>query len=228
MKQYKLKNPDKFLGGTPTVGYTSLQERKVLVIMDTNSSIIQWTVGEESQTFRVWHEENGNITTKTVKVNTESVSIKPSRNKRSKHQQGYYQLRHPEKYKGNVENVRYMSSWELNVHKFLDNNPNIIEWASEEVVIPYVKPTDGKIHKYYIDYWVKYKNRNGEIVNELWEVKPKRETLPPKRTKKKKRSTILYEEITYEVNKAKWSAATLFAKKYGLTFKILTEEDIFK
>lgn len=145
-----------------------------------------------------------------------------------KHQQGYYKPRHPEKYIGDIKKIRFMSSWELNVHKFLDNNPNILAWSSETIAIPYIKPTDGQIHKYYVDYFVRYNSRAGEVVQELWEVKPKRETQPPKLGKRKKRSTILHEQITYAINQAKWQSAALFAKKCGLKFRILTEEQIFK
>lgn len=156
------------------------------------------------------------------------MTIKNKVNKSSNHQQGYYTPRNPEKYKGDLNKIRFMSSWELSVHKFLDNNPNIIEWSSEGVVIPYLKPTDGQVHKYYVDYWVKYKNSSGQIIQELWEVKPKRETLPPKPSKRKKKSTVIHEQLTYAINIAKWQSASLFAKKYGLGFRILTEEQIFK
>jgi len=144
------------------------------------------------------------------------------------HQQGYYTPRHPEKYRGDVKKIRFMSSWELSVHKFLDNNPNVLEWASEEVVIPYVKPTDGRVHKYYVDYWVRFKTRTGEIVTELWEVKPEKEINPPKRSRGKSRQTVLYEELTYAVNKAKWHSAALFAQQQGWKFRLMTEKQIFK
>jgi hypothetical protein len=68
--------------------------------------------------------------------------------------QGYFKPRHPEKYVGDVNKIRFMSSWELQADKFLDDNPNVLRWSSEEIVIPYVKPTDGKVHRYYPDYWV--------------------------------------------------------------------------
>ena len=70
--------------------------------------------------------------------------------------QGYYTPKNPDKYVGDITKIRYMSSWELELHKFFDGNPNVIRWASEEIAIPYYKPTDGRIHKYYPDYWVNF------------------------------------------------------------------------
>jgi len=70
--------------------------------------------------------------------------------------QGIYYPRRPEKYKGDVKNIIYRSSWELQFMTFCDNSPSIIEWASEEIAIPYVKPTDKRVHYYYLDFWIKY------------------------------------------------------------------------
>ncbi len=141
--------------------------------------------------------------------------------------QGRYTLRNPKKYKGDPNNIIYRSSWELKANEFLDGNPNILEWGSETIAIPYVKPTTGRVHHYYPDYYVMYKNRQGQVIKELWEVKPETQTRQPKRRGKPKRYQI-NEAITWEVNKAKWAAATQFCNKYGLKFKIITERDMFK
>lgn len=141
--------------------------------------------------------------------------------------QGHYKPRHPEKYVGDINKIRFMSSWELSMNKFLDDNPNILRWSSEEIVIPYVKPTDGKVHKYYPDYWVEFQNKHGDVVSEIWEVKPKNQTTPPK-TRGKNKKTQLRESITYAVNVAKWGAATQFCNKYKLKFRIITENQLFK
>jgi len=135
--------------------------------------------------------------------------------------QGYYTLKNPHKYIGDPSKVRYMSSYELEMHKFLDNNERVLHWGSEEIAIPYIKPTDGKVHKYYVDYFVEYINKDGEIVKELIEVKPFKETHKP-------RKQNLYEQITFAINVAKWQAATLFAKQQGWKFRIITEKSIFK
>lgn len=142
--------------------------------------------------------------------------------------QGYYTPKHPEKYKGNVENIVYRSSWELSFCQFLDNNPNIIAWNSEEIAIPYIKPTDGRPHKYYPDFYIKYKNKHGEIKEELIEIKPENQTKPPKPGKGKRKKYQLQESLTYAINIAKWESATLFCNKYGIKFRVLTEKQLFK
>lgn len=139
--------------------------------------------------------------------------------------QGKYKLRHPEKYKADSDNVIYRSSWELKMHKFLDENPYIIEWCSECIAIPYLKPTDRKIHKYYPDYYLKYKNKKGQIIQEIIEIKPQKQT---KKTRKRKFKERLYEEIQYSINQAKWQSAQHFCNKYGLKFRIVTEKELYR
>jgi hypothetical protein len=113
------------------------------------------------------------------------------------------------------------------VHKFLDGNPNILEWSSEEIAIPYIKPTTGRVHRYYPDYWVKYKNKAGQIVEEIWEVKPDNQTKQPTRRGKRQKQQ-LFETLQWEVNKAKWKAAKTFCDKHGFVFRIITEGQMFK
>ncbi len=140
---------------------------------------------------------------------------------------GYFKPRHPEKYVGDVNKIVYRSSWELSFMNFLDNNIVIELWGSEILAIPYRKPTTKRIHKYYPDFWVKYKNRKGKLVQDVIEVKPAKQTKKPTTVGKNKK-TQLYEALTWEINKAKWKSAKLFCDKYGMNWKILTEKDIFK
>ena len=141
--------------------------------------------------------------------------------------QGYYKPKHPEKYIGNPNKIRFMSSWELDFNKFLDNNQRILAWSSENIHVPYLKPTTGKVHKYLVDYYVKYVTKHGELVEELIEIKPDKQTRAP--TKQgKSRKTQVYEQVTYAVNIAKWKAAAKFAKDKGWKFRILTERSLFK
>ena len=146
---------------------------------------------------------------------------------RRSYSQGWYTPRNPTKYKGDTEKIRYMSSWEQRTHEFLDGNPHILAWSSEEIPIPYVKPTDGKVHRYFPDYWVKYRNKKGEIVEEIWEVKPEKQTKQPTRRGKRKKQQLV-ESITYAINIAKWRAAQSYCKKRGLTFRIITETALFR
>lgn len=149
------------------------------------------------------------------------------RRRKQNFQQGWYAPRHPEKYKGDATKIRYMSSWELKFHQFLDNNPSILEWSSEEITIPYIKPTDGKVHRYYPDYWVKYRNKHGHLVQEIIEVKPEKQTRTPT-TRGKRKIQQLHESVTYAINIAKWRAAQNFCRKYGMTFRIVTENQLFR
>ncbi len=139
--------------------------------------------------------------------------------------QGYYTPKHPEKYVGNVEKIRYMSSWEKQTNDFLDNNPNVLRWSSETLVIPYVKPTDNCIHKYLVDYWVEYVNAKGEVIQEALEVKPASQTKP---SKSRNPRTKLYENVQYAVNVAKWQAAQKYCSDRGIIFRVVTENSIFK
>lgn len=137
--------------------------------------------------------------------------------------QGWYNPNHPEKYVGEINHIRYMSSWELQVHKFLDDNPNIIQWSSETIKIPYIKPTDKRVHYYYPDYWIKYKNRKGQIVEKIVELKPSKYLKP---SKAKNRRQRLYEDTQYAINLCKWQAAKKVCDKYGIPFQIITEKDL--
>lgn len=143
-----------------------------------------------------------------------------------------YLLRHPDKYIGDVDNVIYRSTWEYNAFKFCDNNPNILSWCSEEIAIPYMKPvlvSSGKLiakpARYFPDLYVEYKNRHGELLKELIEIKPKKQT---RASRSKKYATNLYENIVYMVNMAKWDAAKAWCAPRNIKFCILTEDSLFR
>lgn len=143
----------------------------------------------------------------------------------SKFSQGFYEAKNPEKYMGDHEWIIYRSSWEQSFNQFLDNNPNVIRWGSEEFHIKYIHPYDGKLHKYYPDYLVEYKNTSGEIVKEIIEIKPANQVARPKIKKRTKNSAM--EEQRWYINQAKWRSAQFFCDKYGYTFRILTENELF-
>jgi len=136
-----------------------------------------------------------------------------------------YRPSNPQKYKGNPNNIICRSSWERKFCKWCDLNENILEWASEEFFIPYISPIDRRVHKYYPDFIVKMKDKTGTIKTYVVEVKPKRQTTPPKR-KSRITKSFLYEAQLYEVNKAKWKAAEEWCKDRLLEFKIITEDDL--
>lgn len=138
-----------------------------------------------------------------------------------KYYKGKYKVKNVDKYAGNVEDVVYRSSWERAAFKWLDTNPDVVEWAAEEVVIPYVCATDRKPHRYFIDLYFKTSKGKKYLV----EIKPDSQTKPPKvPTRKTKR--YLSEQLTYAKNMSKWTAAQEFAKDNGVEFVIWTENTL--
>ena len=139
---------------------------------------------------------------------------------------GKFVPKNPHKYKGNVNNIIWRSTWERGCFRWADNNPDIIQWSSEETVIPYISPVDNKMHRYFVDLTVTFKN--GQTL--LIEVKPKYQTEPPKINKKPKgkkgEMRLLQEAQTFAVNDAKWKAADVYAKKNGWKFVIFTENEL--
>lgn len=137
---------------------------------------------------------------------------------------GRFKPKHYKKYKGDPTKVIYRSMWELRFMKYCDKTPNILEWSSEEVIIPY-RGLDRKIHRYFPDFWIKYKNAKGQIVKEIIEVKPKAQTKKP--TKKGKHyGKYLREARTYAINQAKWEAAEEYCLDRGYKFRIITEDHL--
>ena len=143
-----------------------------------------------------------------------------------KYYQGRFKPKNPKKYLGDPTNIIYRSGWELKFMRFCDSHPNVIQWGSEEVVIPYISPIDGKVHRYFTDFIVKQLNTMGKKETLIIEVKPKAQTRPPE---KKSRVTKRYltEVKTWGVNQAKWKAANEFCKDRGWKFRIVTEDDLF-
>jgi hypothetical protein len=138
---------------------------------------------------------------------------------------GKFTPKNPKKYKGDPTNIVYRSLWELKVMKYLDTNTSILEWSSEELVIPYICPTDNKRHRYFPDFYVKAIDANGLLKEMLLEVKPKKETREPIR---KKRITKQYitEVTTWGKNQAKWKAASEYCADRNWEFKLITEEHL--
>lgn len=138
---------------------------------------------------------------------------------------GRYKVKNPTKYKGNSQDITYRSSWELKFMVWCDKTANVIEWGSETIVIPYKSPVDNRLHRYFVDFYVKIKERDGGIKKYLIEIKPFRFTIPPvkpERTTKK----FLQEVFQYGVNQAKWEQADQYCKDNGMKFLVLTEKDL--
>ena len=136
-----------------------------------------------------------------------------------------YKPSHPKKYKGDVNNIICRSSWERKFCRWCDLTENILEWGSEEFFIPYLSPVDNRVHRYFPDFIVKLKESSGRIKTLIIEVKPKKQTIPPK-TPKRRTKSYLYECKTYAVNLAKWQAAKEFCDDRKIEFKIITEDEL--
>jgi len=106
-----------------------------------------------------------------------------------------------------------------------DKNDNVLEWGSEEIVIPYISPVDGRVHRYYPDFYVRARTRGGGIEKFIIEVKPKSQTAPPKKQTRKTKK-YLTEVKTYAVNEAKWKAARDYCADRKMSFLILTEKEL--
>ena len=134
---------------------------------------------------------------------------------------GRYRVKNLQKYVGNPSAVRYRSLWERQVFRWLDDNKNVLLWNSEEVVIPYRCKTDNKLHRYFMDLYVKFNDGKTYLI----EIKPKKQTQPPKQPSRKSKK-YLNEVMTYVKNQSKWTAAESYAKDRGMIFQIWTEDTI--
>lgn len=137
---------------------------------------------------------------------------------------GRFVPKNPKKYNGDASNIIWRSTWEARVMTWLDNNNSVIWWSSEELPIKYYNPIDNKIHRYFPDFIVKVKKRDGSVMTYVLEVKPEYQTKEPVR--KRKTQKFITEQVTYIINQSKWKAATEFCKDHGWEFKVLTEKDL--
>ena len=131
----------------------------------------------------------------------------------------------PKKYMGDPNNIICRSSWERVFCNWCDKREDVVKWASEEFSIPYVSPKDNRRHRYYPDYLIEVKESTGKTKKYIIEVKPKKQTLPPKKPARVTKGYI-NETVMYAVNQAKWAAAEDFAKDNGVEFKIITEDEL--
>ena len=133
---------------------------------------------------------------------------------------GRYQVKNPDKYKGDISKVTYRSSWELSAFNWCDKNSSIKYWNSEEIVISYLCRTDNKQHRYFTDLYIEFNNGAKYLI----EIKPKKETIPPRKKKNQKR--FLQETLTYAKNLSKWQAAKVFADNNNMTFEVWNEDSL--
>jgi|TARA_R110000868_G_scaffold119046_1_gene315416 hypothetical protein len=137
---------------------------------------------------------------------------------------GWFRPKNPKKYKGDATNVVYRSNWELRVMKHFDEDPNVLWWASEELVIPYRSPIDQRMHRYFPDFIARVRQKTGKEKTIVIEIKPEKQTKKP--IQKRQTRRFLEEAATYAINQEKWRAADIFCQKEGWDFMVLTEKDL--
>ena len=144
---------------------------------------------------------------------------------------GKFKPKNRSKYKGDHTAITYRSLWELRFMRYLDTTTSVLKWSSEEIVIPYRSPIDGRRHRYFPDFWERVKTSEGLVKESLIEVKPKAQCSPPKGVPPKdrrKRGRFIREVKTWGVNEAKWKAAKAYCDDRKWGWKILTEDDLTK
>jgi hypothetical protein len=139
--------------------------------------------------------------------------------------QGKFKPRYPSKYKGDVNKIVFRSSYELKMFKYCDLTESVIQWSSEDVIVPYKNPVTGRNHRYFVDIYLKHKTKTGIIKEKIIEVKPAKQVRPPV-VRQRKTKKYLQEVQTFVINQAKWAAADKWAVKHGMDFVIFTEKQL--
>ena len=148
------------------------------------------------------------------------------RNKDSKYRQGKYRPINPQKYGGNPSNIVYRSSYELKFMQYCDLTESVISYQSEEFCVAYRSPIDDKVHRYFPDFFVKYKDKDGTIRNLVVEVKPAKDLKMPETNPKRRTKSWAYSVKMWVVNQAKWEACREYCKDRGWEFKVFTEREL--
>ena len=145
----------------------------------------------------------------------------------SKYNQGKFRPRNPQKYGGDVSNIVYRSSYELKFMQYCDLTESVNSWKSEEFWIPYRSPLDGKIHRYFPDFFLKYKDKDGKTRNMVVEIKPAKDLKEPQTNPTRRTKSWAYSVKMWATNQAKWTAAKEWCADHNYEFKIMTEKELF-
>ena len=138
----------------------------------------------------------------------------------AKYAQGIYTPKNPAKYVGK-HTPRYRSGWEFTFMRFCDNSKHVLKWASESMSIPYRNPLTGKPTRYIPDFFILYVDKFGKQKAEIVEIKPKKQSLIESRVASARDRAVV------AVNHAKWAAARAYCAQSGITFRVVTEDDLF-
>lgn len=141
--------------------------------------------------------------------------------------QGKFTPKYPNKYMGCIDEIYFRSSWELAAFRFVDSTPEITAWSSETLVIPYLKPMTGRMHRYFIDLIIWIKQADGSMKKFLVEIKPHSQTIQPTKRGRKSEKTYIHEVLEYSTNKAKWDATREYCKQNNCFFILWTEKELF-
>jgi hypothetical protein len=125
---------------------------------------------------------------------------------------GKFTLKNPEKYVG-TKTPTYRSSWEHSFMRLCDEHPNVHQWASEAIQIPYRHPITGKYTIYVPDFFIVYIDKDGRKHAEMIEVKRAGKSMGRK--------------TQVVINHAKWEAASAYARQRKITFRVVSEEQLF-
>lgn len=158
---------------------------------------------------------------KAFKIQKNGVTL----NRDERFKQGFFKPQNKNKCLNKEGFCIYRSALEMKVMIELDKNPNVVEWSSEATIIPYINPVSGNPARYFVDFYIKTKAIDG-YKKFLVEVKPKSQTVLREYTNKAKKSTKLYSEMQWAINQAKWVAAKSYCKLKGMSFLLMTEDDI--
>jgi len=139
---------------------------------------------------------------------------------------GKFRPKRPKKYKGDPTQIIYRSLWEKKFMEYCDLTESISQWQSEEFWIPYKSPLDNRVHRYFPDFFIKYRDALGKIRNVVIEVKPAKQLKMPKKNPKKRTKSWAYEVQTYVVNQAKFKAAEAYCADRKYEFRIMTEKEL--
>ena len=137
---------------------------------------------------------------------------------------GLYNPLNEQKYRG-TRPIIYRSGLELSFFRWCDRNERVLQWGSESVVIPYISPKDGRMHRYFVDNVLILQTDKGNK-KFLVEIKPEKQTMPPSQSVRKSKKNLLFEQITWAINSSKWGAAKAWCAKNNFEFVILTEKQL--
>lgn len=139
---------------------------------------------------------------------------------------GKFKPKNPKKYKGNPTQIIYRSSWERSFMNWVDLNENVEQWQSEEKIVWYYDPCTKKKRRYFPDFIIYYKDKNGIHKTEMIEIKPYKQVIGPNPHPKRRTKSWMNEVRTFITNQAKWAAAKDYCEDRGWSWRIITEKEL--